>query len=104
MIILALPGRAAMGAEQCATTGSAVQWIADYCMAQIGTDDEIAASDCIDAELPHRFDDDCLAIRHYKRRMCEQAVRDSRYAGSVENCEADPAFMGRIVRNGGVGP
>jgi hypothetical protein len=43
-------------------------------MAEIGTDDEIAAMDCIDREVWRPFPDDCAAKRHYKRALCEGAV------------------------------
>ena len=50
-VVLAVMGfvlpAAGMAADQKPATcprGETIQWIADYCMAKIGTDDEIAAS------------------------------------------------------------
>ena len=35
---------------QCVAAGEAIQWIADYCLLKMQTDDEIAVSDCIEEE------------------------------------------------------
>lgn len=85
-------------AADCPVPGDKVHWIADYCMAQLQTDDEIPAMACIGEELKMAPADDCAAKRHYKRELC-RLVREV----DVERCVADPAFMGRTVRNGGVG-
>jgi hypothetical protein len=87
----------------CPIAGDKIHWIADFCMAEIGTDDEIAAMDCIDRELRRPFPDDCAARRHYKRALCEGAVSRPAVAGTLESCLADEDFMGSTVRNGGVG-
>lgn len=87
----------------CRIPGMKIHWIADYCMAQLETDDEIAAGTCIGDELKRVFADDCAAKRHYKRAMCERAIalRDRR--GGLDNCLADRKFVGATVRRGGVG-
>jgi hypothetical protein len=87
----------------CPIAGDTIHWIADFCMSEIGTDDEIAAMDCISQELGRPFPDDCAAKRHYKRALCEGAVSRQAVAGSVESCLADEDFMGYTVRNKGVG-
>jgi hypothetical protein len=53
---------------------------------------------CIDQELKKAPADDCAVKRQYKRELC-RLVRK----GEVERCVADPHFMGRTVRNGGIG-
>lgn len=88
---------AAHGAD-CPIPGEKIHWIADYCMAQIGTDDEIPAMDCITDENKKAYGDDCEAKRYYKRELCRLVDKEN-----VQRCLADPAFMGRTVRNGGVG-
>src|SRR5215212_2668972 len=82
-------------AQACAIPGEPVQWIADYCMLKLETDDEIAASDCIQAEGRRRFSDNCAVKLHFKRRMCERMIRGGTRSGSVTRCVRDPAFMGR---------
>lgn len=46
--------------------------------------------------------DDCAAKRHYKRELCRWAISYG-HPGTIDSCVADPQFMGRTVRNGGVG-
>jgi hypothetical protein len=94
-------GRAAGPA--CPIDGEPVQWIADYCMSKLETDDEIAAAGCIAKELTARHASVCDARRHYKRAMCDLAVARASYAGSSGQCVADRDFVGSTVRNGGVG-
>jgi hypothetical protein len=105
MLLLLLLGTTAYGQDSppCPIAGDKIHWIADFCMAEIGTDDEIAAMDCIDRELRRQFPDDCAAKRHYKRALCEAAVSRRAVAGSLEGCVEDKDFMGATVRNGGVG-
>jgi len=55
---------------ECPVEGDLIHWVAYYCMASIGTDDEIAASDCIGRERRRVFDGECAAKLHYKRAMC----------------------------------
>lgn len=85
-------------APTCELPGEAVQWIADYCMRSLQTDDEIAASDCIAAQLKHDFPSSCATKRHFKRALC--ALDTGR---DVERCVADPNYLGSTVRRGGVG-
>jgi len=105
MFVGAFPGSIAAdtAAAACSVEGEVVHWVADYCMASIGTDDEIAASDCIDRERRLVFHDECAAKLHYKRAMCELAVKHGARAGPVADCAADRSFMGHTVRNRGVG-
>ena len=109
MLATILIGAAGVGvasdepAAECAVEGDAIHWLADFCMASIGTDDEIAASDCIDRERRLVFDGECAAKLHYKRAMCELAVKHDARAAPVAACFADRSFMGRTVRNRGVG-
>ena len=101
---VATPGDAApTGVVDECPPGEAIQWIADYCMARIGTDDEIAASDCIASETQRVFDNACKAKLHYKRSMCELALESLVRPGSIAACVADRTFVGRTVRHNGVG-
>lgn len=98
---------AATGADDkasiCPVQGETIHWIADFCMATIGTDDEIAASDCISEQGGIRFRSDCEAKMHFKRTLCELSIERRTYAGTVKACINDPRFVGETVRNDGVG-
>ena len=83
--------------------GETIHWVADYCMARIGTDDEIAASDCIAEQSVGAFRSACAARLHFKRALCEMVVKNGSRAGTVDACVADPGFAGPTVRRGGVG-
>lgn len=87
----------------CPVPGKSIHWLADYCMASMGTDDEIAASGCIAAELRLAFGSECIAKLHYKRAMCALALRNGIRSDDVDACVADPQFIGSTVRNGGIG-
>jgi len=80
-----------------------IHWIADYCMSKLETDDEIAASSCINAEAARAFNSDCVAKLHYKKRLCGLAIARKQRPNDIKNCLADKTFMGPTVRNGGVG-
>jgi hypothetical protein len=83
--------------------GEAIQWIADWCMAKIETDDEIAASGCIAREQRRKFANACRAKTHYKRALCRIAIANRVRTDSAAQCTADPAFAGATVRDGGAG-
>ena len=70
-------------------------------MAQIGTDDVIAAGPCLERESQVRFRSACNGKLHYKQAMCKLSVRAGSYPGSVDNCVEDPLYIGPTVRNGG---
>ena len=104
-LCLAFTG-AALGAEAsppCLAPGEPIQWIADYCMLKMETDDEIAVSGCIEEESRAKFPGACAGNTHFKTRMCEVWVRGGTRAGTVSACVSDPAAMGRTVERGGVG-
>ena len=90
-------------AAQPALQGEKIQWIADYCMAKLETDDEIAAGDCIGKGLERKFRSDAEAKVHFKRELCRLAIARKTRKGGLDSCVADAAFMGSTVRNGGVG-
>jgi hypothetical protein len=90
-------------AAECRISGDKIHWIADHCMAELETDDEIAASECIGEQLKKRFPTDCAAKLHYKKKMCERAISAKRRPDDLEGCLADRQFMGATVRDGGVG-
>ena len=72
-------------------------------MSKLETDDEIAASPCIDAELKRAFKDDCAAKIFYKYALCRLSISRKLRPDGIRNCLADKTFMGPMVRNGGVG-
>src|SRR3954465_9048167 len=89
-------------ATPCIAPGEPIQWVADYCMLKMETDDEIAVSGCIEAERKKTFDSACASNLHFKRRMCERLVRQGTRAGTVAQCVKDRTFKGRVVEAGGV--
>jgi hypothetical protein len=100
--LTASPARA--GSEpQCMVEGEPVQWVADYCMLKMETDDEIVASACIEEEGRRLFAGRCASNLHFKKRMCEIMVRNGTRAGTVEQCVRDRTFRGHVVEAGGVG-
>jgi hypothetical protein len=102
ILLIAAPGYG-QDLPPCPIEGEKIHWVADFCMAEIGTDDEIAAMDCIGKELQRPFPDDCAAKRHYKAALCGGAISRKTLVGTLESCLADKDFMGYAVRNGGIG-
>lgn len=90
-------------APPCLAQGEPIQWIADYCMLTMETDDEIAASGCIEAQAKIRFRNACASNTHFKKRMCERMIRNGSRTGTPQQCLKDPEFKGRTVAAGGVG-
>lgn len=90
------------GPEACPVAGELPHWQADWCMALLGTDDEIAAWPCIEQEMRLRPGDDCRARLRYKRDLCGWAAAAGTYPGTTEACSRDPGFTGPTVRNGGI--
>jgi hypothetical protein len=72
-------------------------------MSKLETDDEIAASSCIDVELARVFMSDCEAKLYYKKTMCQLAISRNQIQDDINNCLADKEFKGSTVRKGGVG-
>lgn len=103
VVVLAVLASGAEAAASCAADGEPVQWVADYCMLQMETDDEVAVSECIEKERKVRFADDCASNLHFKRRMCQLMIRNGTRAGSLDMCIDDRAFKGSTVEAGGVG-
>jgi hypothetical protein len=93
----------AMAADAACPPGELMHWIADYCMAEVGTDDEIVVSDCINRESTATFADRCVAALHYKREMCKTAISRTLRSGTETECMDDPTFVGHTVKNGGPG-
>lgn len=90
-------------AGQCAADGEPIQWVADYCMLKMETDDEIAVSGCIEEERKKSFPNGCASNLHFKKAMCEAMIRNGTKPGTVDQCVKDPSFKGRTVEAGGVG-
>lgn len=94
---------AAVAAGRCSVPGEPLHWIVDYCMLTLETDDEIAASSCIEQEGKRRWRSACASNTHFKKRMCEVMVRSGTRSGTVDQCVRDPSFKGRTVERRGVG-
>ena len=103
MAVLAAWASFAEAETPCPADGEPVQWVADYCMLKMETDDEIAISGCLEEERKIKFANACASNTHFKRRMCELMIRNGTRAGTLDQCVKDPAFKGRTVEAGGVG-
>jgi hypothetical protein len=89
--------------RECSVAGTKIHWIADSCMSKLETDDEIAASSCINVELERVFTSDCVAKFYYKKTMCQLAISRKQRQDDINSCLADKEFKGSTVRNEGVG-
>jgi hypothetical protein len=87
----------------CNVRGEVIQWVADYCMLKMQTDDEIAVSDCIAENQEKAFPTECAAKIHYKKTMCGLFDTTGNSAEAIDRCVLDPNAMGRTVQHGGVG-
>lgn len=103
MAALTLAALSADAAPPCLAEGEPIQWIADYCMLTMETDDEIAVSGCIETQAKIRFRTACASNTHFKKRMCERMIRNGTRTGTPQQCLNDPGFKGRTVAAGGVG-
>ena len=101
--VAALLGVAVTAFAQSCPPGDPVHWMADYCMLTHETDDEVVAMPCIIRETRVKFDSDCAAKLHYKRAMCAGLIRNGTRTDRVEECVADPGFVGNTVKKGGIG-
>ncbi len=97
--LLALPA----WAQQCKVAGDKARWIADFCKAELETDDAAQAAPCIAKESRKHFANECAARIYYKRQLCRLAVERKARAGSLQSCEADARFTGAAVRKGAAG-
>ena len=102
-MLLAVWPALALAQAPCPAPGEPVQWIADYCMQKMQTDDEIAVSDCIGEQSGRRFASACASNTHFKTLMCREAVRTGTRTGTVAECVSDANFRGRTVDHGGAG-
>ena len=103
MIGLATAVPLAEARTPCPAIGEPIQWIADYCMLKMETDDEITVSGCIEEQRKIKFRDACASNTHFKRGMCGRMIRNGTRSGTLKQCLADPDFKGRTVKSGGVG-
>jgi hypothetical protein len=103
VIILAAWLSLAGAEDSCLAVGEPVQWVADYCMLKMETDDEMAVAECIEVERKTQFPSACASNAHFKKLMCEQMIRNGTKSGTIDRCVEDPAFKGRTVEKGGVG-
>lgn len=91
-----------LASENCALPGEVIQWQADYCLHQVGTDDLVAIQPCLDNESARAFKNACVAKAYYKKKLCEAVIASGFYTGSVEVCIADPEFAGNVVLHDGL--
>jgi len=102
-LFVSVPAASEVLPGTCNVQGEVIQWLADYCMLKMQTDDEIAVSDCIEENRKTAFPTECAAKIHYKRAMCGLFVAGGDSEKAMKKCVLDPHFMGRTVQHGGVG-
>jgi len=103
-VLCIVPALQSVAADSdCPINGPKIQWLVDYCMYKIGTDDIIAADPCMKEDEKINYRNDCDAKIKYKKEMCNLAIGSGWVKKSRDACFADPEFMGGTVRNGGVG-
>jgi hypothetical protein len=103
LVALAAWASLANAEDSCPAAGEPIHWVADYCMLKMETDDEIAVSRCMEEERKARFPDACASNTYFKKRMCEQMIRNGTRGGTLAQCVQDQTFKGRTVQAGGVG-
>ena len=101
-LLILVAGGVVYASDDCELTGSAYQWLADYCLLKLETDDLVAAQKCIDDESNISFQNECDQKLHYKLLMCRSATARKIYIESERMCVGDPNFMGHIVRKNGL--
>ena len=84
--------------NDCEIPGESGQWVADYCLAAVQTDDLVAAQPCIDHERNRHHGEECAMRREYKQDWCRLVVRNGARAGSFAECIGDPHAAGAIVK------
>jgi hypothetical protein len=82
----------------CEIPGESGQWMADYCLAAVQTDDLVAAQPCLEHERNRRHGEECATRREYKQDWCRLVVRSGAREGSFAQCIADPHAAGAIVK------
>lgn len=90
-------------AEDCQVKGPKIQWLADYCMYQLDTDDVLEIEACMNDDAKNDYQDDCAAKIKYKRKMCKIAIEEEEIDMRVQECLNDESFMGATVKKGGIG-
>ena len=102
LIFLAVSTATAVDSN-CPVKGPKIQWLADYCMRKVESDDIIAADSCMQEDQKNHYKSECEAKIKYKKEMCAMAIASGWVKQTPEQCFANPEFMGITVRNGGVG-
>jgi hypothetical protein len=85
---------------KCSVAGEVEQWIADFCMYSVATDD-LAHPDvvaCINKQPEARAVAACKAKTKYKAKICAIVVQGRSYPGSVKQCLKNESFSGPTVR------
>ncbi len=90
-------------AEDCQIKGLKIQWLTDYCMYILDTDDVLEIQTCMDDDGKNDYEDDCAAKIKYKRKMCKIAIEEEQITMRVQECLNDESFMGPTVKDSGIG-
>ncbi len=88
---------------ECQVKGLKVDWLRDYCMYQLDTDDMVEIEACMNNDVKNDYKDECAAKIKYKRKMCKIAIEEEWIKGTVQDCFRDDAFMGSTVKNSAIG-
>jgi len=88
-------------AEECQVKGLKIQWLTDYCMYKLETDDILEIDACMNDDAKNNYKDDCFAKIKYKRKMCKIAIEEEWIKNTVQGCLTDQSFMGSTVKHSG---
>ncbi len=89
-------------ADDCQVKGARVQWLTDYCMYTLDTDDVPEIEACMRDDAKNEYADECAAKIKYKRKMCKIAIDEEQISMSLQECLLDESFMGSTVKNIGI--
>jgi hypothetical protein len=96
ILFLALAASSPAWAGDCPVPGPRDNWLADYCLFKVESDDIVAASPCMLSEGKRRWRNDCEAKQYYKRQICRRLA--AWRVQTEEECFKDPSVMGPTMR------
>lgn len=87
--------------EDCEIPGKAIQWIADYCMYEVESDDLLdeKVQICLEQNRGYTVEDTCENKKDYKMKICILLAARGDYNGNAEICFNDMEFIPATVKN-----
>jgi len=87
--------------KDCEIPGKTIQWIADYCMHEVGSDDLLdeKVQSCLEKNRAYTLEDTCENKITYKMTICGIIAARGEYKGKAELCFNDVEFIPATVKN-----